>query len=382
MTVPRQVRAKRDLRVAVFSPSARAVSETFIRAVIEKLPFKVIPAYGGNWQLFNEEGYFWPVLRHPGRGLERVAPGISRRLFAPVLARKLRLMNVNVALAEYGVTGVDIRDACRMANIPLVVHFHGYDASNRLIIEKYLPGYQRMFIDSAAIIAVSIPMKEKLLEWGAQKERTHVFPCGVDPCRFVGAAPESAPPHFVAVGRFVEKKAPHFTVHAFCEALKVEPSAKLTMIGDGPLLGATKKLVADLDLDKHVEFLGAQGPETVSSLMRGARGFVQHSVVAQNGDSEGAPVGIIEAQMSGLPVVSTRHGGIPEIVLEGETGFLVEEGDVVGMGQALVRLAMDAQLAGKLGRQGRARALEFFTLDRYLANLAGILEKVAEPHAF
>src|SRR5690606_3151010 len=101
----------------------------------------------------------WPVLRHSGRGLERVAPGISRRLFAPVLARKLRLMNVNVALAEYGVTGVDIMDACRMANIPLVVHFHGYDASNRSIIEKYLPGYQRMFIDSAAIIAVSIPMK-------------------------------------------------------------------------------------------------------------------------------------------------------------------------------------------------------------------------------
>ena len=380
MTVPNQKRPNDSLRVAVFSPNQRAVSETFIRAHIERLPFEIVPAYGSYWHLFNEAGFFWPVLRYPGRALNRVSPGISRWLFARVLAWELKRKHVHVVLAEYGMTGADIMDACRLAKKPLVVHFHGYDASSRPVIEKYLPAYQRLFAGSADIIAVSLPMKAQLTQWGTREDKMHLLPYGVDPHRFEGAAPESAPPQFVAVGRFVEKKAPHLTIQAFREVVKAEPSAKLTMVGEGPLLETIRTLVADLDLNKNVELLGARDHETVSALMRRARAFVQHSVVAQNGDSEGAPVAIIEAQMTGLPVVSTRHAGIPEIVSEGETGFLVEEGDVGGMGLAMARLAMDAGLAGKLGRQARTRALAFFTLDHYLTGLADVLEKAVKKY--
>jgi glycosyltransferase involved in cell wall biosynthesis len=111
--------------------------------------------------------------------------------------------------------------------------------------------------------------------------------------------------------------------------------------------------------------------------MQRARAFVQHSVTAPDGDSEGTPVAIIEAQMSGLPVVSTRHAGIPDVVIDGETGFLVNEGDVAGMGRMMARLASQPALAARLGESARRRALAGYTLSRHLEQLAGILSAVA-----
>ena len=107
--------------------------------------------------------------------------------------------------------------------------------------------------------------------------------------------------------------------------------------------------------------------------------FVQHSVTASNGDTEGFPVVIAEAMVSALPVVSTRHSGIPEGVVEGETGLLVAEGDVDGMGAALARLLADPSLAAKMGAAGRARALEKLDQNRARARLREILGLPALP---
>ena len=85
-----------------------------------------------------------------------------------------------------------------------------------------------------------------------------------------------------------------------------------------------------------------------------------------DGDSEGNPVAVMEAQLSGLPVVATRHAGIPEVVLEGQTGLLVKEGDEAGMAQAMARLLMDPDLAARLGDCGRRRIQERFTIEHHL----------------
>jgi glycosyltransferase involved in cell wall biosynthesis len=369
--------ANKTVRVAVFSPNRNAPTETFIRSHIEQLPLETVPFYGADWYLSDSRGYVWPVLRYAGAVLGRVAPKVSHSLHAVALSRKLKRLKIDVVLAEYGVTGAGILDACRKAAAPLVVYFYGFDASSRPVIEKHLADYRRIFAYAAAVIAVSSSIKARLSEWGAPPDRTHHMVCGVDPDRFQGASPAQATAHFIAVGRFVEKKAPHLTVLAFREVVAVDPSAKLSMVGDGALLGPTRRLAQALGLDRNVEFLGIRKPEEVSALLRAARAFVQHSLVAEDGDSEGTPVGITEAQMAGLPVVSTFHAGIPEVVEDGVTGFLVPEGDATAMGRMMARLALDAALAERMGRHARERALRLFTLDSHLASLAKLLAEAA-----
>jgi glycosyltransferase involved in cell wall biosynthesis len=107
--------------------------------------------------------------------------------------------------------------------------------------------------------------------------------------------------------------------------------------------------------------------------MRQVRVFVQHSRVAADGDSEGNPVAVMEAQLSGLPVVATRHAGIPEVVLDGQTGLLVDEGDVNAMAAAIELLLLDPALCAQFGAAGRCHVAEGFTLERHLADLSRFL---------
>jgi glycosyltransferase involved in cell wall biosynthesis len=103
--------------------------------------------------------------------------------------------------------------------------------------------------------------------------------------------------------------------------------------------------------------------------------FVQHSVVASTGDREGTPVAVLEAGAAGLPVVATRHEGIADVVVDGETGLLVEEGDVDGMGDALVELLTDPERARRIGRAARERVELLFSLESTTERLCSILEQ-------
>ena len=110
--------------------------------------------------------------------------------------------------------------------------------------------------------------------------------------------------------------------------------------------------------------------------MRQVRGFVQHSIVAPDGDGEGNPVAVMEAQLSGLPVVATRHAGIPEVVRDGETGLLLSEGDVDGMAAAMRRLVLEPALAARLGAAGQQRVSAQFTVQHHWAAIADLLERI------
>ena len=111
--------------------------------------------------------------------------------------------------------------------------------------------------------------------------------------------------------------------------------------------------------------------------MHHARAFVQHSVTAADGDSEGTPVAILEAGAAGLPVVSTRHAGIPEVVVEGKTGLLVDEGRTDEMAQHMLTLANDPGLADELGRNAALHVRRHYTMTRSINRLAHVLEAAA-----
>ena len=149
------------------------------------------------------------------------------------------------------------------------------------------------------------------------------------------------------------------------------------MVGDGPLLGVCRDISQTLGIDHAVTFFGALDHEQIAGEMRRARAFVQHSIVASDGDSEGTPVAILEAGAAGLPVVATRHAGIADVVRRGETGYLVDEGDVAGMAERMIELARDPALAEELGRNAANHIRRYFKMEQSIRRLSRVLEAAA-----
>jgi glycosyltransferase involved in cell wall biosynthesis len=359
------------------------LSETFIRAHAELLPARVavlsgmvVPQRGGRPVL--SQGVLPRAWRKAARLIRR-KPWDWEITLAFIQA--IRQTGARAVLAEYGPTGVRVREACEITGVPLIVHFHGYDASMQSVLEEHQTTYPALFKQAAAVIAVSRAMEKTLVSLGAPAEKVHYNPCGVDCSLFYGANPASAPPVFLAVGRFVAKKAPHLTLLAFAEAHRSCPAARLRMIGDGDLLDVCRDMARGLGIADAVTFLGAQSPAVVRDEMRAARAFVQHSVEAAGGDSEGTPVGVIEAGASGLPVIATRHAGIPDVVVDGETGFLVAERDVPAMAAQMLRVANEPALAARLGQAARERITNHFSLARSIDRLWAVIDSSIVEHS-
>jgi glycosyltransferase involved in cell wall biosynthesis len=282
---------------------------------------------------------------------------------------------IDVVLAEYGLTGIRALRLCKELKMPLVVHFHGYDAYSSEVIDRYKETYRKMFVYSRALISVSRHMTEQLIRLGAPSEKVFYNPYGVDITRFNQAAPLTSPPQVLAVGRFIEKKAPYLTILAFKKVLRRLPTARLIMVGDGALLDVCRKMINSLHMEYAVDLKGVVNHGEVATLMRQSRLFVQHSVMASSGDSEGTPNTILEASASALPVVSTRHAGIADVVIDGKTGFLVDEGDVDGMSEYMCQLLSNAELAAEMGKNGSEYVSKNFNIEASIKNLRHIIEE-------
>lgn len=293
------------------------------------------------------------------------------------LLRFLKEEKVEVVLAEYGITGARVWRVCKHAGVPLIIHFHGFDAYFYDTIRRYGKSYRAMFEYATFIVGVSRHMCSTLIALGAPPEKVAYNPYGPN-SRFFDLRPDYSGGVFVASGRFTDKKAPHITVEAFALALKKCPEIRLVMAGEGEHLEKCKQIVHRLGVSESITFTGALSHDKIMELFSGAAAFLQHSVRPENGDSEGTPVAILEASAAGLPVISTRHAGIPDVVLEEDTGILVEEYDINGYAEAIVRLASDRQLAQKMGERGRARVLGHFTLERHISELDRLIRLSAK----
>jgi colanic acid/amylovoran biosynthesis glycosyltransferase len=371
------------MKICLANTASEDYSQTFVRDHISRLPGEVSPLFG-EWPDVKCNGQFiLPKQCRLGiRFSKRLPAWMSERVQKVGEAYLVSLIKRSeVTLAEFAPVGVSLVRPCRIAKIPLVVHFHGYDAYERKTIEKHQEGYREMFQNAAAFVVVSKPMYEQLVRLGAPRGKIYVNSCGVDLLRFSLINAGCNPPHFLAMGRFVEKKAHFLTILAFERAFRRCPEIRLSLAGDGPLLDSCKQLVRALGLEKVVEFLGVVTHDSVPNLMRSFRAFVQHSVTAPSGDSEGNPVAVMEAGASGLPVISTKHAGIPDTVVHGETGLLSEEMDIDSMGDHIALLAADPDLASTLGENARVRIQKLFSLEHSIRGLYGILEAAVRGKA-
>ncbi len=394
-------RPVRNRIVCIIAPREFAYSETFVRDHARYLPATVKLLYGGSrfatttclqqatglqlLDLLLNRGEF-PNRTADGRRLISLAARgvdlllrnvlkLERQLLAEwALQRYLRRERVEAVLAEFGQTGAQVMTACTAVRIPLIVYFHGSDAFSQKWLDQYGASYRKLFQVASGLIAVSKAMVEQLVALGAPGEKVLYNPCGVDTDLFKDANPASAPPSLLAVGRFVEKKAPDLTLLAFRKALDRCPAARLVMIGDGELMEVCHQLTKALKMEHAVSFTGVRSHLEIVDAMRQARAFVQHSVRTLDGDSEGTPVSILEAGASGLPVISTRHGGIQDVVVDGETGFLVDEGDIDGMAHRMVELVQSPALAAALGQCARERVHKHYSMEKSINTAMEVIE--------
>lgn len=351
--------------LAIFSPGKNAYSETFIQAH-KKLPFNIKYYYDGELptKLEGDENI---AQFNPWQRVKKKLNS-SFDFHEHALINSLQKEKVDYVLAEYGPTACAVLKVVEHLKIPMAVHFHGYDASIKKVLTDYEERYKKVFDYAKSVIAVSNKMKETLINAGCPADKIIVSVYGPDPV-FFNNHPLYRTQQFIAVGRFVEKKAPALTIRAFKKVVHKYPNATLVMIGDGELLQDCKKLVIESGLENKVTFKGVQSSAEIQNLMERSIAFVQHSVTASNGDSEGTPVAILEAQAAALPVISTYHAGIPDVVIQNETGLLVEEGDVDGMAENMMMILEEADLAKKLGEAGRKRIADNFTLEKHLNSL-------------
>lgn len=366
------------MNLAIISPLENAYSETFIQAH-KKIPGVRVFYYYGMSNFLHLEGYgalgssnskYWYNLQRKFKG--KPYPFLYKKL----LKRSFKKNKIDVVLAEYGPTASDHLPAIREMNLPLVVHFHGYDATRKGALKIY-DNYKEVFSYASYVIGVSRKMVEQLINIGCPREKVIYNVCGPDPL-FSEVQAKFLKKQFIAVGRFVDKKAPYLTILAFKQVLKVIPDAKLVMAGNGPLLNACQNIVKLNGLEKNVEFLGVISPQKYRELLAESFAFVQHSLTADDGDSEGTPVSILEASAAGLPVISTRHAGIPDVINHDKSGLLTEEMDVSGMAKYMITLLNDRSYAMQLGANGRKNIIENFTLDRHLEMLQKIIVKAVK----
>jgi colanic acid/amylovoran biosynthesis glycosyltransferase len=347
-------------RILVAKIGKLGVSETFIEDQVRRLPGVVA---------FHD--------RNPPPSSRLLASVTRRTGWQGILGggrywdRVIAEAKPDVVLAEFGETGVAMLSAARRANVPLVVHFHGSDAW--VSAHSHRHSYKVLFRHAAAVVAASEAMATRLVELGASRPRVRVVPIGVDTDVFLPGDPSSAPIHFVGVGRFMEVKRHDYAVRAFAKVHKVFPEARLTIVGDGSPRSDCLRLVEELGLNGAVSLPGAQPRSEIPPLLGNARAFVHHAVTSDAGAREGLGVAVAEAHAAGLPVVATRSGGIPEIVADGVSGYLVAERDVDGMAAAMLRLASDPQAALELGRAGRKRVVREQSLDRAIRQLFDVI---------
>ncbi|HLF20526.1 MAG TPA: glycosyltransferase [Bacteroidota bacterium] len=286
---------------------------------------------------------------------------------------------ISIFHAHFGPEGVFAKPLCKaFPNIPLIVSFYGVDLSVFARKRYWQKAYREMFDRATMVVAEGTAMKKSLVKFGCPERKVIVQHLGVDvgKYRVLRRRPEKGKRLAVNVlhcASFREKKGHEYAIRAFAEAKKKFPNIILRLIGDGPLMAEMQALTSSLGVEKSVIFLGARTHEETLNEMKHAHLLLYPSVTADDGDTEGgAPFGIIEALATGLPVISSRHADIPEVVQHGKSGFLAEERNVGELTSYLDFFLSHPEQWTRFGEAGRSHIEKEYNMSIQSESLSKI----------
>jgi colanic acid/amylovoran biosynthesis glycosyltransferase len=314
-----------------------------------------------------------------------LTPMAARRVCNHLLAQSSRLLHFH-----YLVDARFFLRVCRMAGLPTVVSAYGYDVSSFPLSMSGLGLYylHPIFNRLDLFLAMSNDMREDLLRLGCSPEKVIVHYHGIRVDRFAYPLRTYVQPEVVTIlvcGQLIPKKGHAVLLHALAKTIRegiVHHPLRLVVVGGGPLRSNLEGLVKHLGLQNIVIFKGPV-PHHQDALLeeyRQADIFALPSLTA-GGAKEGIPGALIEAMASGLPVISTRHAGIPEVVSAGRDGVLVDEGDSEGLATALARLILHPRMREDMGSAAARKAQECFDVRTRSRTLEGIYDEVIARHS-
>lgn len=264
---------------------------------------------------------------------------------------------------------------------PTVVSFHGAD----VLVELDQPRYRTAFLDMIGrvdlVLARSKSLVEALVRVGCPPEKIRLNRTGIPLGKFpfhARAWPTDGKWRVLQACRLIEKKGLPTTLRAFAHFARTYPLATLAIVGDGPLLADLRGQCATLGIADKVEFTGFLNQDDLRARLYASHFFLHPSEHGADGNQEGVPNSLLEAMATGAPVLSTNHGGIPEAVEHGVSGWLVAEGDHAALGQALVDLAADPLRLTAMADAAAKSVAENFALNTQVRQLEDYYQEAME----
>jgi colanic acid/amylovoran biosynthesis glycosyltransferase len=324
--------------------------------------------------------------RFPFPRLERVPFRVSVRPSHAALhaARLAKRWAPRALHAHFGWSALRTLLLRHFLGVPLVTTFGGRDITIHAKLEGIRPLYDVLLAHSDRIVCVSESLRRTAIARGADPERTFVIRRGTDLARFDfvdrSDRDRSAPLRVLSVGRLVPKKGHRDAVEAIARLVHAGFEATLRIVGEGEEESPVRACARELGIADRVAFVGPRPQAEVRAELAAADVLLHPARHAEDGDTEGLPNAVVEAAATGLPVVATRHAGLPEAVVDGETGWLLEEGDVPGIAAALAKLAREPAMRLMMGKNAASHARESFDGRRQVAAYGEIYRELLELH--
>jgi len=278
-----------------------------------------------------------------------------------------------------GIVGAMLKDIGAIKG-KIVTVFHGVDMS-RYIQKKGNDVYKMLFEKGDLFLPISERWKRELIRLGCNRKKIIVHRMGVDVDKFQytpRVMNNNGRINILSVARLVEKKGIKYGVLAVARLIERYPNIEYTIAGDGPLKEDLEGLVRELGINGNVKLLGRKTQDEIVELMKSAHMLLAPSVTSEDGDQEGIPVVLMEAMAQGLPIISTFHSGIPELVIDGKSGCLVPERDVDALTEKLGYLIECSDKWVEMGQVGRKHIGEYFDIKELNERLVEINQKLTE----
>ena len=260
----------------------------------------------------------------------------------------------------------------------LIVTFHGLDITVAIQGDRKQI-YDQLFNTGDLFLPISERWKRRLVDLGCDKTKIMVHRMGID-CGKFSFIPRKLHAdrrvQLVTISRLVEKKGVEYGIRAVALLAKTNRNIKYNVIGDGPLRKDLQELIQHLDVGDIVSLLGWKQQQEIVDILNDADIFVAPSVTSKDGDQEGIPVAVMEAMAVGLPIISTQHSAIPELVENGVSGFLVPERDVNALAEKLGYLIEHPEVWTEMGRAGRAHVEAQYDINKLNDQLVEIYQKL------
>jgi colanic acid/amylovoran biosynthesis glycosyltransferase len=308
----------------------------------------------------------------------RKLPPIYYRGEMQGLTKIFRRRHSDLMHIYFGHTGVHLLPFVESWDKPCIVSFHGADVMLRPHQPEYEKQLKRLLEILPLVLARSHSLRDRLVNLGCPESKIRINRTGIPLDQFAfkpRMMPADGEWRFVQACRLIAKKGINTSLKAFAEFHKRFPKSSFTIAGEGPLKEEIEKEIHGLGLQKAVTLAGFLGQKELCSLYYNSHVFMHPSRKTSDQNQEGVPNSMLEAMSTGLPVLATLHGGIPEAVIDGGTGFLVPERDDAALLKAMLAITESEDLLYTMGQSASRSVGSEFEQSKAIAKLESFYDE-------